>query len=150
MPTYLLDIVVEEAQLYQSMSFVRSPIWVRVCPDGVEQYFETPPVAPGPSVVWHTPVRFVLNLPTLNAAHLRASIRTHGGGAASAALACSQIQLGQITLGRPSHFAFPLLLAPSFIEPAANLTVTMSFSQFNKVPVVQIQPVVPRPQIRRM
>jgi hypothetical protein len=78
--------------------------------------------------VWNCPVRLVLNLPTLDGSHFKATLRTRGYLSEDVALACSQIQLNTLMMGQPRRFSFPLMLVQNYQIPAAMVSVTVGLS----------------------
>jgi hypothetical protein len=143
MPTYLLDILVEEAQLYACCSQIRTPIWITIRADGLQQPFDTPAVPASPRPSWRTPVRFVLNLPNLTSGHFRATLRTTGYLNEVISIACSQVRLNSLPSGRPGRFNFPLQNTQDFSVQAATLCVTASISEVSFQAPTQPRPVLP-------
>jgi hypothetical protein len=129
MPTYLLDILVEDAQLYTACSGIRTPIWITVRADGLQQPFDTPAVPACPRPSWRTPVRLVLNLPNLAGGHFKATLRTAGYLGEIISIACSQVRLSSLPVGRPRSFQFALQNTRDFAEQAATLSVTAAISE---------------------
>jgi hypothetical protein len=128
MPTYLLDIVIHDLQLYESMNGVQGPIWLMLRADGLNQPFTTCQQPPAACCVWNCAVRLVLNLATLDGSHFKATLRTRGYLGEDVALACSQIQLNTLMIGQPKRFSFPLMLVQNYQIPAARVTVTVGIS----------------------
>jgi hypothetical protein len=143
MPTYLLDIVVHDLQLYDSMNGVQSPIWLMLRADGLNQPFTTCQQRPAACCMLNCAVRLVLNLTTLDGSHFKATLRTRGYLGEDVALACSQIQLNTLMMGQPKHFSFPLMLVQNYQIPAAMLSVTIRISMVpppNRQPQLVGQP----------
>jgi hypothetical protein len=84
--------------------------------------------------VWRTPVRLVLNLATLANAHFKATLRTAGYLAEVLPIACSQVRLTGVPLGRPGRFQVPLQNARDFSVCAGMLCVTASISEVALAP----------------
>jgi hypothetical protein len=129
MPTYLLDILVQDAQLYAACSAIRTPIWITIRADGLQQPFDTPAVPASPRPSWRTPVRLVLNLPNLSGGHFKATLRTAGYLGEIVSIACSQVRLSSLPAGRPKSFVFALQNTRDFAEQAATLAVTAAISE---------------------
>jgi hypothetical protein len=143
MPTYLLDIVIEEAQLYTPCSTIRTPIWITIRADGLQQPFNSPQVPACPRPSWRTPVRLVLNLPNLQSGHFKATLRTAGYLGEVSSVACSQVHLNTLPIGRPGRFNFPLQHTQDFSVQAATLWVTACISELELRP----QPPPSQPQM---
>jgi hypothetical protein len=137
MSRYILDLVVEEAQLYQCCSSIQSPFFIAIRADGLQQEFVTPHVPASPQPAWRCPVRLILNLPHLNNYHLRASLRTTLYHGQVAAVASAQVRLASLPTGQPIRISFPLQLAHDHTVQAATLTVTASLSP---LPQAQTRP----------
>jgi hypothetical protein len=137
MPTYLLDILVEDAQLYTACSTIRTPLWITIRADGLQQGFDTPSVPACPRPSWRTPVRLVLNLPSLNGCHFKATLRTSGYLGEVISIACSQVRLSGLPTGRPRSFQFALQNTRDFAEQAATLSVTAAISELALSPQAQ-------------
>jgi hypothetical protein len=93
----------------------------------------------------------VLDLPHLHGGHLKATLRTTGYLGEVLAVACSQVLLSALPLGRPGHFRFPLQSTQDFSVQAATLSVTASIREFamQPAPLTQLppaQPPWPQPQ----
>jgi hypothetical protein len=129
MPTYLLDILVEEAQLFACCRNISTPVWIRLRADGLCQSFDTPAVAACPRPSWRTAVRLVLDLPSLEHGHVKATLRTSGCLGEVLPVACAQVRLTALPKGRPARFSFPLQSALDFAVQAAVLSVTASISE---------------------
>jgi hypothetical protein len=128
MQTYLLDILVHDLQLYESMNGILGPIWLMLRADGLNQPFTTCQQRPAACCVWNCAVRLVLNLATLDGSHFKATLRTRGYLGEDVPLACSQIQLNTLVMGQPKRFSFPLMLVQNYQIPAAMATVTVGIS----------------------
>jgi hypothetical protein len=132
-----LDVLIEEAQLYESMSSIHTPLWITLRADGVQVTFDTPQVPASPHLRWNTPVRFVLNLPSLEGRHFKATLRTTGYLGEILSVACSQVRLSMLPHGHPRKFSFPLQNTRDFSIQAATLCITASLSELPTVPVRQ-------------
>jgi hypothetical protein len=143
MPTFLLDMVVEGAQLYSPCSTIRTPIWITIRADGLQQPFDTPSVPASPRPSWRTPVRLVLNLPNLATGHFKATLRTTGYLGEILSVACSQVRLSNLPVGRPAHFQFPLQNTQDFAIQAATLSITASIREVALQPRPLPQPEIP-------
>jgi hypothetical protein len=137
MPTYICDILVEDAQLYESMSSFRTPLWITLRADGVQVTFDTPHVPASPHPCWNTPVRFVLNLPNLEDRHFKATLRTTGYLGEVLSIACSQVRLTMLPRGHPRKFSFPLQNTRDFSVQAATLSITAAISELPPTPARQ-------------
>jgi hypothetical protein len=134
MPTFLLDIVVHDAQLYESCNGVKGPVWITIRCDGLEQRFSTPQLPPSARVTWNCPVRLVLNLPSLEVGHFKTTLKTTGYLGEDLAIGCSQVRLGSLGIGQPKRFSFPLLNVKDFRIPAALATVTAGITVLPQQP----------------
>lgn len=128
MTTYILDIFLQEAELFTPCSSIRTPIWININADGLQQTFSTGQVAPCPHPVWNSSARFVLKLHSLHGAHFKASLMTHGQGGQVRPVAMSQVRLETVPVGTPRRFTVPLMLVPQFTVQAASLVVTAAIS----------------------
>jgi hypothetical protein len=139
MPTYILDMLVEEAQLYWSLEGIQGPLWLTIRADGLGVAVDTPQVPASPTPSWRTPVRLILNLPTLEGRHFKAMLHSLGSQGQILSLACSQIRLSILPNGRPARFSFPLQNTVNFSVQAATVSVTASISEVRLTPAVQRQ-----------
>jgi hypothetical protein len=140
MPTYILDMLVEEAQLYWSLEGIQGPLWLTIRADGLGVAFDTPQVPASPNPSWRTPVRLILNLQSLEGRHFKTMLHSLGSQGQLLSLACSQIRLSILPNGRPARFSFPLQNTVNFSVQAATLSVTASISEVRLTPAVQRGP----------
>jgi hypothetical protein len=143
MPTYLLDILIEEAQLLACCRSIRTPIWIRIRADGLCQPFDTRAVAACARPSWKTAVRLVLDLPRLEGAHFKATLNSSGYVGEVLPIAASQVRLTGLPVGRPGRFVFPLQSAQDFGVQAAMLSVTASISEVALRPRPALEPAGP-------
>jgi hypothetical protein len=149
MPTFLLDIVVHDAQLYESCNGVKSPVWITIRCDGLEQRFSTPQQPPSFRVTWNCPVRLVLNLPSLDSGHFKATLKTTGYLGEDLAIGCSQVRLSALGIGQPKRFSFPLINVKDSRVPAALATVTAGITILPQQQIRNTAPNLPYPGVPR-
>jgi hypothetical protein len=128
MPTYLLDMIVESGELYQSCSLIQTPIWVVIRVDGLHQTFSTSQVSPSPRPVWRCPARLVINLLGLEGTHFKATLCTSSASGAPVNVGASQVRLSSLPFGSPSRLSFPLLSPHDYSVQVASLTVRATLS----------------------
>jgi hypothetical protein len=145
MPTYILDILIESGDLYQACSSIKTPIWILIRADGLHQSFATSQVAPCPHPVWNCPARLVINLPTLEGSHFKATLCTSVYTGQVVPVASSQIRLSVLPCGTPSRLAFPLLNTGDYREPIGQLTAKVSLLMLPPQPPPE--PPAPDPSI---
>lgn len=125
---YILDILIEDGMVSREFSSLSTPIWALIRVDGVKNNFTTNQVPASPNPRFNTATRFVLNLPDLNGAHLKASLCTYKDGRTNV-FAISQIRLSSLPFGRPKRFSFPLMNSQNTNTQAATLNITATISQ---------------------
>jgi hypothetical protein len=143
MPTYILDMLIENAQLYTSLECIHRPLWLTLRADGLQVAFDTPQVPASPNPSWRTPVRLVLNRPSLEGCHCKTMLHSTGRHGEVLSLGCSQIRLSSFPSGRPARFTFPLQNTQNYAIQAATLTVTACISEVVLTPKVQPRQAMP-------
>jgi hypothetical protein len=128
MPTYILDILVEAGDLYQVCSWIKTPIWILIRADGLQQSFATRHVFPCPHPIWNCPARLVINLPALDGSHFKATLCTSDPKGQVIPVAASQVGVSWLPCGRPGRLAFPFLNTRDFGQAVGQLTAKASLS----------------------
>lgn len=125
---YLLDLLVEEAQFATCVRSRGMPVWLVMRADGGSKSVTTKPVSPS-TAHFHMPVRWVLNLGTLDRAYLKVSLHSSTDDPNySVIVASAQIRLSDIATHCPQELTFPLLLQSNTSVEAAYVTVQANIS----------------------
>ncbi|OHS99972.1 hypothetical protein TRFO_33495 [Tritrichomonas foetus] len=142
MPTYILDLVIERAQVLNSCPPAGSPVWIMIQADGVHQVFNTPAQLLSQMLQFNSPARFILTLMNLENSFLIAKLCTNDPrSGATHVLAQSQIQLSTLPKKTPKNFSFPLKSSYNLSKDAMLLTLTATISMLPQAPpTVQPQP----------
>jgi hypothetical protein len=121
MATFLLDVVLEEAQFASSLLGLARPIWLLFRADGFLKQITTPQIAPVNTARFQFPFRLVLALPYLDNHHLKTSLCTFGAASRQVeVLANAQIRLTSVALSNGQPFTYSLL---SIAHPATALAL---------------------------
>lgn len=129
MPTYLLDMVIDEAQLTNCMDRMKGVVWLMIRADGDSQTICTSHETAEPLIKFNQRVRMSLTLPTLEGQYLKVSLFSNDETGKSMVLAASQVRLNMIPHGSPKKFVFPLIVIGSTTDEAAIVKMTANICQ---------------------
>lgn len=127
---FLLDLLVDEAQFAGCIRSRGMPVWLVIKADGVGTSIATKPVAPS-TARFQLPVRWVLNLMSLESAYLKISLHSSGDPNYNVILASAQIRLSDIATRPAQNLTFPLLLHNNTTVEAALITIQANVSPLN-------------------
>lgn len=122
--SWILDLVVKDAEMGPGMSNLKTPLWFVLSADGLMQPIQTTQAIPCQKPKWDFPARMILTLSDLSRAYLYVTLATYKVGADGVqAIARSRIGLRSLPIGSPKKFKFPLMQSNN----SANLAATVSF-----------------------
>lgn len=132
MPTFLLDIVIDETELADPLPIMTTLMWLTVRADGVSQTASTSQQMTQSTIHFNYRVRLVLNLPTLEGRYIKISLCGSDAQGNGIVLAGAQIRLTRLPYGTPKKFMFPLLAVESVTVQRATVGMTACISQVTK------------------
>lgn len=139
--SWILDLVVKEAEMGPGLENLQTPLWFILTADGLNQQIPTTQAIPCKKPKWDFPARMILTLSDISRAYLYVTLTTFNVGAnGTYALARSRIGLRSLPIGSPKTFKFPLMQSSNGANVAATVTFVATLSQFipktNRTPVV--------------
>lgn len=113
--SWILDLVVKDATLTDEANPKKTPMWLVVLADGMQQPFSTEKVNYSKEPQWNCPARLVLRFPDISCTYLYITLCTFDNNSI-VPLARSRVALRNLPIGSPKTFKFPLLTQGSDSE----------------------------------
>ncbi|OHS98813.1 hypothetical protein TRFO_01873 [Tritrichomonas foetus] len=128
MSQYILDIMVNSADLSPDIQSLKSPLWLIFKADGNNHNCQTPQVKPS-SPVWNYGFRLIISLPDLSGAYLFVNLCTTNQKTKQIVLlGNSKVSIKGLPVGYPKKFAFPIMNSKNTAIIAAKLSLTATLS----------------------
>ena len=122
--TFILDLVIKEAEMGEQMAHLKTPLWFVLTADGLSQPAQSTQAIPCQRPRWDWPVRLILSIQDITRAYLYVTMATYKIGADGVmAIARSKIGLRSLPIGKPKQFKFPLMQSSN----AANIVAQVTF-----------------------
>ena len=134
--SYILDLVIKEAEFCSDMPIYTTPLWLNLKADGLPQEIHSNQAFPSKAPKWNYPIRLILQIPDVQAAYLYVTLCTFQSTLKTVyAIARSRIGLRTLPSGIPRQFKFPLML-PNTSKLGVYLTMVASLSEFTPKPTI--------------
>ena len=139
---YILDIVIQEAEMGPSHSELETPLWFILTADGFNsEPIQSTQAIPGPNPKWNFPVRMILSIVDITRAYLYVTLATYKvGGGGIMTIARSRIRLKSMPDGTPKKFRFPLMDSNNSACVASTATFIATLSSISVQPVTKSNP----------
>lgn len=127
--SYILDIVVKEADLMPILSDIGTPLWFVINADGLPNQFFTPKVCFNMHPVWNCPMRLIIQVPDIARAYLYVTLCTFAeNGTDVRGIARARVGLRSLPNGTPKQFRFPLMYTSNSAFEALQLYLIATLS----------------------
>ena len=133
--TYILDVLIREAQFSNYLRNITSPMWFVVQATGLSKSVMTQKVIPQAVIVFNFASRLILNLQTLQDTYLTISLCTVSARDPTKPqlIASARVRLANLPLGQMVKLNFPLFDSMDSRKEAVILDVQACLSDFNAV-----------------
>jgi hypothetical protein len=106
---WLLDVVVANADMSPEFGNFKTPIWLVIAADSLDQPFSTPQTIPSKRLTWQYPFRLTLNVPDIATSYLYISMCSYDSNREIIPIGRCRISLGSMPSGNAKMIRFPLL-----------------------------------------
>jgi len=129
--SWILDLVIRDAEIKEEYSNIEKPIWFVVSANGLNQPFSTPQVTPTKSPKWNYPARLVLKFSDITTAYLYVTLCTFGNdNNVIIPLARARVGLRTFPIQNPRQFTFPLMNVNDLSQEFSTLRLIATISSF--------------------
>jgi hypothetical protein len=127
MSSYVLDLVVHEADISDDASRLKSDVFLEFKLDGLSETFNVQPCPSAPHIKWDFPVRLILHVSEFSRSFMFASLCTLGAGQ-KIIVGRARFPLKSLPVGNPKRFKFPLMSSANNAICVATVHVTACLS----------------------
>ena len=134
--TYILDILIEEAQFSSYLHRIKKPMWFVLKADGVKKSVNSKQVMPQSLIEIKFGARIILNLENLSSSYLTMHLCMApdvSNPQKILIVACSKMKLESISTGKCVRFNFPLFDTMNPSKEAVLLSVQASISDMKEI-----------------
>lgn len=145
MSSWILDLVIKDAEINEDLASTKSPIWFVVQADGLQQPFSTKQVQYSRTPSWNYPARLVLKVSDISQAYMYVVLCTFGPDNIINPLCRARVGLRNLPIGSPKTFKFPLMQIDNNEWESATVRCVATLSSFT--PQVYLPPAMNRPMM---
>lgn len=146
MNQYLLDVLINDADLSPDLANAQTPFGIMLRVDGLASTVNTPMVyQKGQRLSWNHPSRMILDIPDISTAYLYVVLYTtnpHSPNVETKGTA--KVRLSAFPVGKPKKFSFPLKQYSNTAITTGSLHLTATISafvpQYASMPTYRPQP----------
>jgi hypothetical protein len=126
--SYVLDLVVHEADVLEDVQHITSDVFLEFKLDGLSQLFRVPPCAAAAHLKWDLPVRLILHVTDFSRSFMYAALVGTDATGGKVNLGRARFPLKALPIANPKRFKFPLMSPQNNAICVAYVHVTASLS----------------------